>query len=372
MKSSFTVTLFLLLVTFNSNAQNNVVDSLKQLLAKEKQDTSRVLLLVQLSKIYLESKPDTALLLAQEGLALANHKKFPKGAALCLKAMGAVYGVTGNYPKGLDLLLQSLKINETINDQQGMMTCYVTIGANYSHQEDYKQSLFYFFKAKAIAEAIHDNRYLMITLLNSGDSYEKLNQLDSAGLITQQVYDLSIQFGNSYIRGIALNNLGNIYSKTGKNDTAIKYYRQSFPDLVTENNDDALCEATIGMAKLFMKLNLADSALYYAHRSLLVAEKSGFTKHLLNASNFLFTYYESIRLIDSAYAYQKITVAAKDSLFNQEKVKASQNLGFTENIRQQEITEAAKVSAEERKKKIQMAALGVFHSCFFWNRFIVQ
>ncbi len=133
---------------------------------------------------------------------------------------------------------------------------------------------------------------------------------------------------------------------------------------VTENNDDALCEATIGIAKLFMKSSQADSALYYARKSLLVAEKSGFTKHILSAGDFLFTYYESIRLIDSAYAYQKISVAAKDSLFNQEKVRASQNLGFSEHMRQQEIIETAKIAAEERKNNIQIAALGVFIPVF--------
>lgn len=365
MRIAFFVVLLLLRIGIsNTSAQNNVVDSLVQILTKEKKDTNNVLALVQLSRIYLESKPDTALLLAQEGLTLAKHKKFPKGEALCLKAMGAVYGITGNYPKGLEALLKSLKLYESINDQQGMMTCYVTIGANYSHQEDYKQSLSYFFKAKTIAEDIRDNRYLMITLMNMGDSYEKINQLDSAGFLTQLVYDLSVQSDNSYIRGIALNNLGNIYSKMGKNDTAIKYFRQSLPDLVTENNDDALCEATIGIAKLFMKSSQADSALYYARKSLLVAEKSGFTKHILSAGDFLFTYYESIRLIDSAYAYQKISVAAKDSLFNQEKVRASQNLGFSEHMRQQEIIETAKIAAEERKNNIQIAALGVFIPVF--------
>ena len=55
--------LLLFLIAGKSNAQKAATDSLKQLLVYEKQDTSRVLLLMQLSKIYLENKPDTSLLL---------------------------------------------------------------------------------------------------------------------------------------------------------------------------------------------------------------------------------------------------------------------------------------------------------------------
>ena len=361
------IAILLLAFSTNSHPQNpsKLIDSLKQLIAAEKQDTSRAQLLLQLSKNYLESKPDTALLMAQQGLHLSKKSKFAKGEALSLKAMGAVYGVTGNYPKGLETLLQALQINESINDQRGMMLCYVTIGANYSHQKDYKQSLYYFFKARPIAETIHDDRYLMITLLNIGDTYEKLNQLDSAGFYTQLVYHQADHLNNLFIRGIALNNLGNINAKMGMDDIALAYYRHSLPDLTTENNNDALCEATFGMANLFKKANHTDSAMIYARQSLLVAAQSGFTQRLLDASNFLSDLYERKKMVDSAYKYQKISIAAKDSLFSQDKVKELQNLGFTEHIRQQEITEAVAAAAELRKKNIQMVAIGAFIPAFF-------
>jgi tetratricopeptide (TPR) repeat protein len=334
-------------------------------LTLEKQDTSKVLLLMQLSKIYLENKPDTSLLLAQQGLKLSKRNDFAKGEALSLKAMGTVFGVTGNYPKGLEMLLQSLKISENNTDKQGIMICYVAIGANYSHQGDYRKSLDYFYKSKQIAETIHNERYQLISLLDIGDSYEKINQLDSARSITQQCLQLAVQYKNAYIKGIALTNLGNIHAKMGQDADAIGFYRQSIPVLLAEDNDDAVCESAIGLAKLFKKEGKADSALYYAHQSLVAAVKGGFTKRILDAGTFLTAYYESISLINSAFAYQKISIAAKDSLFSQEKVKEMQNLSFAEQIRQLEIKEAADNAAERRKKNIQMALIGVFIPVFF-------
>jgi hypothetical protein len=49
-------------------AQTAGIDSLKTLLQKEKQDTTRVLLLEKLNQIYSISKPDSALIMALEGL----------------------------------------------------------------------------------------------------------------------------------------------------------------------------------------------------------------------------------------------------------------------------------------------------------------
>ena len=113
-----------------------------------------------------------------------------------------------------------------------------------------------------------------------------------------------------------------------------------------------------------MKTGQLDSALLYAQKSLTLARQDGFIQRVLNAGNFLSAYYEKTHQIERAYAYQKITIAAKDSLFSQEKVRELQNLGFAERIRQQEIAGAKAEAAEARKKNIQMAAIGTFIPVF--------
>jgi hypothetical protein len=72
----------------------------------------------------------------------------------------------------------------------------------------------------------------------------------------------------------------------------------------------------------------------------------------------------------SAYYYQGITIAAKDSLFSQEKVREVQNLSFTEKIRQQEIEEAGRLAREERKSNIQSLGIVTFISFFFGLLFV--
>src|SRR4029078_7849538 len=135
--------------------------------------------------------------------------------------------------------------------------------------------------------------------------------------------------------GIALNNFGNIYAKMKKTGDAKKYYTASLAYYEKDEDDEVIAESALGMARLFENAGHTDSALYYAKQSLDAADRGVFTLYVLDASRFLSGHYESKNKPDSAFHYQKITIAAKDSLFSQEKIKRVQTLSFEERKRQQ-------------------------------------
>src|SRR5688572_6665786 len=145
------LTLLLLLSCINStNAQysEKEKDSLKLLLQNDIEDTSRVLLLTELSFAYVESKPDTTMALALEALSLARRISFAKGEAESLNRVGNAFYTSGNYPKALEAFLQALKINDKLNNLHGLFRNYNNIGVLYNAQGDYRQALDYSFKAK--------------------------------------------------------------------------------------------------------------------------------------------------------------------------------------------------------------------------------
>ncbi|HEV2831003.1 MAG TPA: tetratricopeptide repeat protein, partial [Hanamia sp.] len=144
----------LLLIPFFSNAQTNRIDSLQQLLKTETKDTSRVLLLNQLGTAYMYSKPDTALLLAQQALPLSKKAGFTKGEAASLLLMGNVFINTGNYPKALEALLQALKKYEAIQDKEGIQMVTSNLGSIYNLQGDYRQAINYIFKSLALSKSL--------------------------------------------------------------------------------------------------------------------------------------------------------------------------------------------------------------------------
>ena len=334
-------------------------DSLKLSLQNEKTDTGRVLTLANLSFTYLESKPDTTMHLALQALELSRKIGFAKGEAVSLNRVGNAYDVLGNYPKSLEVLLQALKINEKINNLDGKQKNLGNIGLEYSNQEDNRQALRYGFKAKALAEQIENKRSLSIALVNIGTYYYQLKIFDSARFYTQSSYDLAYQISYTRQIGSGLYHLGNIYFETGQDLLAFEHYRLSFPYLKNADNYTRLCEAYLGMGKLFQKTNQNDSVIYYAKQSLLIAKEKGFTKQVRDAGRFLTSYYRTINKPDSAFFYLDITKIANDSLFSQQKQKQFQSLAFDEKLRQNEIAVAELKAKEERSHNLQYAAIAV-------------
>jgi len=133
-------------------------DSIKLLLQNDKEDTSRVLHLADLSFEYGESKPDTMMILALQALKLSRSIGFLKGEAISLNRVGNAYTSFGNYPKAMEVHLQALQINQKTNNLDGKQKNLNNIGIIYFAQENYRQALDYYFKAKSLAEQNNNNR----------------------------------------------------------------------------------------------------------------------------------------------------------------------------------------------------------------------
>ena len=341
-----------------ASAQTPAIDSLKHALQTEQTDTSRVLLLGALSGAYLYSRPDTALVLAQQRLLLARKTGFARGEAAGLNQVAAVFLVTGNYPKALQLYLELLKKAEASGNERQAAAVLANIGLIYGYQGDYGQAIVYTRQALVLAERLHNRRSVQICLNNLGDNYEKLNRLDSALAYTNQAHALAIQLKDAGGIGNALTNLGNIYSKRGQYPLALRNYRSAIAYYIQEADDEGLCEAYLGMAGVFQQRGNLDSSLTYAKLSLTKGQKGGFTDRVMKASRFLTTYYTALRNIDSAFVYQSATIAAKDSLFSQEKARQIQSLSYEETVRQQQIQEVKDEAATQLKFNTLFGGVG--------------
>src|ERR1700722_3532485 len=104
MKRNTCVLLLICLVQINFlYAQSKTIDSLKNLLQTEKQDSTRSILFQWLSYEYVFTKPDSAMLLARQGFELAKKIDFEKGEIIGLGSMGNMYSVMGDDAKALEI-----------------------------------------------------------------------------------------------------------------------------------------------------------------------------------------------------------------------------------------------------------------------------
>jgi signal transduction histidine kinase len=348
---------FLVLIGLFAQAQSRRIDSLSQLLQNRTEDTNRVNTQIALARALMYSNPDTTLLVAREALSLSKKLGYKKGEVNSLISTANVFNVSGNYPRALELFLEALKIaNETADRilEQAVLT---SLADTYFYSGDISRSISYSYKAIESNRKLGRLGNMYNGMMNLGDTYEKIGRLDSALILTKATYDYILQNKAYNSFGICLANLGNIYRKMGKNDSAMYYYRASKSYLREYLNDPGLSESSLGMADLFLKDGQKDSSVFYAKDAFAIASNIGYTEGILRSSTFLADYYRSVRNIDSAFAYQSITIAAKDSLFTQQKANEIQSLSFEETMRQQQIEEEKEKAAMQLRQNTLMGSM---------------
>jgi tetratricopeptide (TPR) repeat protein len=352
-------TIFLWLLCFHTIsaiAQSSLADSLKLLLQKEKQDTSRVLLFSKVGLSYIFEKPEMGLAYAEQGLELSRAIHFKRGEVDCLNTLGHLNRMTGNFTAGIKCHLQALQISETTNDQSGGAASYFGIAGNYEDERDYKEALLYYYKIKPIEESLNNLEALGGVESSMGLCYLNLGQLDSALKYEQNAYERLI---HSQKKDIALARLGSIHTAMNNYDLALSYYRMGVPIAIGASDNNALTELYSGIFTLFQKRQQYDSCIYYGKKELATAQELGSPSAIAAACSDLFESYKKKNIGDSTLKYLELGTITKDTLITQEKIKQQQLLSFQEESRQREKQAELKVAAETRKRDIQYAAIAI-------------
>jgi signal transduction histidine kinase len=331
------------------------VDSLKNDLVNAKADTTRVLLLKALGTQYLLSDPPTAKAYFQQGYELARSVNYKQGEADCLRFIGNVLKRQGQYPNALNNFFQALSISESIQDSSGISAGLGHIGDIYSEQGDHYKARRYFMRAKEIDEKINKEHELILMLSNIGKSYYRQNIADSAFLYLDQCYKLSTETNSDFILDALFTTLGQLHANNKNDAEAMNYFQKSIPYSQSKNAHGNLSDTYLGIASLYERSNQIDSCILYSKNSLASAQTVNYVKGIMASSQLLSEVYDGLNK-EEAYKYYKISMAAKDSLFNAEKVRQLQELGFAEQQRL-EALENAKLDYQNRIRSYTLLSL---------------
>jgi len=113
------------------------------------------------------------------------------------------------------------------------------------------------------------------------------------------------------------------------------------------------------MAKLFKDEGAMDSSLWYSKKSLEIYQPTGSPAGMADAYTLLSLIYKLRNKTDSAFIFQSLALAIKDSIYNSEKIKQFQNIGFDEQLRLQQL-EKEKIQVQHKIRTYALlAALGM-------------
>ena len=369
MKKNITILFLLMLLQCACFAQDAEKRSIDSQLVIVSQDTSRALLLAGLGDDYKFKKPDSALFYAYKALALARQIDFPKGQVYAMQIIGITQITVGNDAKALQNDLQAIKIAEE-NDLVDMRALLLTqLGNIYVRSGNYAKALSCFREGLRIFDMVHDSSFYTNTENEIAETYLLMNQTDSALHYGQLAYDHAVQRkdGNAWPTHNILVSLGRIQAKMGDTGLALSYFWQSLPIAIESGS---IIASNYSIAQLYQQTGNTDSCIYYAQKTLKMAQEGGFYPNAIDASIFLSDIYGK-RDPQKALEYNRMAIAFKDSLYNRGRSIALENLTSTdEQERQYEIETATLKYQSQVKQYILLAGLTVFLTIAFilyWN-----
>ena len=332
-------------------------DSLKNLLKDTGKDTTRVIILNNLSESYRFKNPDSAVLYGDEALELARGVNFTKGVIDGLLRSGDARRPLGRYAESIRMYQELLQLAEKLNDRHYQSMAIGSIGIVYNELHDYDRAIKLLRQALDMFAGQRPQFNEVFFSIHLGDTYLNRNMPDSA------FYFLRTSERRYRLQGIQarvskLMRLGNAFARVKSYDSA-KYYYQKGLSIASQRPEEVpngLSGLTKGLSDLFASQNQLDSAFFFGRLSFKVAEKANVGVRMYESSKLMSDLHRRKGNRDSTLYYQDIAIAWKESIFGEERNRELQLLLLDEQRRTLEMQreeERRNLALQQERERFQ-------------------
>jgi len=342
---------------------DNFADSIRDLIQHTGNDTTRVDLLNSLGNYFALIRQDSSIFYLAKAIELGETINYLNGCHEGYDGMAFVLNSAGNYGKGLEMAMRSLKIAEKLKTDRliRMADSYQRIGLiNLRNNfdtialDENRQSIRLYEEAGVSKDIISWGPYANIASI-----YLKWKVLDSALFYAQKSYDIVLNYhdrGQVFI-SVAATFLANVYLALGRVQLAREFFLHGIETNKKFNAPLLRVRLFNNFARFYKKIGQMDSCIYYAVMAFQLCRNHQFGEQATDAASLVAQTYEQIGKPDSALKYMKIFIAAKDTIFNQSKLLQIQLLNFDEGQRQKDIQREINEAQERYRNKVRYYAL---------------
>ncbi|UFH57708.1 ATP-binding protein [Spirosoma sp. KNUC1025] len=308
------------------------LDSLREELSKVKTDTSRIKLMFLLGAFHAYQNLDSAQWYAQQALRLARKVNYTTGELHSNDLLSFTYSER-DIPQSMQLALENMHLAQQLGNRLFLKWSYQRIGLLNLYLENYPQAITYFKRGHDLAFQDNDKSYASAASTELAGAYLSLQQPDSARyyLTLAAKEDSTSKQNPFYIyycgRFEAINNPAK----------ASAYFRRSIQLFKAQRDLRGLSFVYRWYSELLWKQQQPDSSILMAKNGLQAGQALMNYRNIFYNSRLLSTYYQRLGRTDSAYKYQSIMVAARDSLFSQQKSNQIQSTLIDEQQRVQRL-----------------------------------
>jgi two-component sensor histidine kinase len=362
--------IILFLISFNGVAQNfsaeeqHQIDSLNQVIANPNSpDTSLAGSYVALSEILYVSNLDTIIPLCEKAKIISEKalkatpsaqtkKSLLTHLGVALNNIGYVYNRKGDIPKALEYYHKSLKIQEEINDKEGIAASLNNIGHVYMTQGDIPKALEYHHKSLKINEEIGNKQGIARSLNNIGVIYDSQGDIPKGLGYYHKSLKIQEEINDKEGIALSLSNIGVIYNKQGDLPKALEYYYKSLKIYEEIGYKKGIVNSINNIGAIELKkgsISGIEAAKQHFLKSLKIAQEIGYPDLISRASSLLSKVYEKQGKGMLALEMHKLHIQMRDSINNEATQKASIQQGA-----KYEYEKVQAVKDAEHKKQLEI------------------
>lgn len=354
----------ILLFTINSYSQSKSnPDSLKNAIEKGNQkDSAFIDALIKYARTWRGKNIDTSIFYYEKAIETSAQQSNTYLSFKSNHGIGICYGIKGDYVKAIEYFNQALKFAKSINNQEAIGDCYNTFGIIYKRMSDYQTSAEYYKKALLVYDSAKNESGIASANSNLGvlfdlmkekelakksyqkalDYYTKNNkqggiatiqsnlavlhidnqQIDSAIILLKKVLNYARSEDEKTRITSALINLGNCYIKINKLDTANTLLDEALQLAEQFDLKQSLTDVFFNLSTIYLKRGLFEKSLMYAEKNKKVSKMLKSQKFLADSEFLLSKIYEEKRDYKKALEHYKNYKQFRDSIFEENKVKA--------------------------------------------------
>jgi serine phosphatase RsbU (regulator of sigma subunit) len=269
----------LLISIFSLNyifSQNKLIDSLKNKLAGQGEDTAKINTLNILSR-QLDNNGDqkAALNYSDTALFLSQKLQFKKGLAASLKTHGNIYFNQSNFPRALEYYLKALKTFDYLGDKQGIGKCLGSIGNVYQYQSDYTKSLEYYLLALTKFEETDNKQAIGKTFNNIGEVYRHLVNYQKALEYYLKGLKVFNEIEDKQGAGNCYNNIGIVFKNQSNFSKALEYYLMALKIREGIKDKQGMGTSYNNLGELFSAMSEFNLAIHYCDSALKINKEIG-------------------------------------------------------------------------------------------------
>jgi signal transduction histidine kinase len=239
-----------------------------------------------------------------------------EGEMITINKIGIMHEYRGELGKALTNYLEYLRLAEQLEDWESAGNANTNIASLYHIQKNYDKSLEYAQKGMEYYQKIDNQRGIAFIYHDVGNTLKAQRKLDEALESFKKALAIRETLNDKRGQSFTYFAMAWNYKHQGDMQTARANMRKSLAlrEEIGYNSGIHACQRTL--AKWNMEEKNYAAAYPYLQESYEWNKKRGNAEGIWESLNALVEYYEATGDIKNAFAHQKLSMAARDSIFN--------------------------------------------------------